>query len=518
MKERCAYMQEVNELCKEVEKATQPQLMDSPLDTTLSQNTTLPQGTTLPQDTSLPQDTTLSQDTQDNILPQDATIPQDTTHSLQAIVAKSSTDDLNKELVNGTQNQPACPSQLNPKLAELATDVKDLNVRFAAMCLQAKQHYSSLSRVLTASIDRRLSLRSLSSNSSHSGMSSQNKKSEQDRNSLPRQVRLCRSNSPQLQKRKNKRTDKHSKTKQKSKYTKVSLSIVPSSGPNAKESLAANKARFMPSKSSLSKRKLDVITSRDSVFSTDSPSPQSGGGLTRSVSLSMSTDSDRELDSLTRQKVFLRSKSVGTEEYSDTQPRSRRRPKSAVIIQANPDGETALLSEFELSNGDTTVKKRRRSMEINLSSLAGSGLISHGNIVENSVSSSPAVGKFPNWNHQNWVESFSTSEPGDRSSVISIESLDPRAMLTGQMHQNYHLFNANSNTDISVSSTTKIPDLIWEPEGGRIAKWNGNLAVENRLKGSKRSISMNELENERDKGLPLNHVYYQRLLEGDKDE
>ena len=53
-------------------------------------------------------------------------------------------------------------SQHDPKLAELATDVKDLNTRFASSCMQARQHYASLSNTLATAIQEKESLRSFS--------------------------------------------------------------------------------------------------------------------------------------------------------------------------------------------------------------------------------------------------------------------------------------------------------------------------------------------------------------------
>ena len=48
----------------------------------------------------------------------------------------------------------------NPRLAELATDVKDLNTRFSSTCLQARQHYASLSQAMADAVQDRVSLHS----------------------------------------------------------------------------------------------------------------------------------------------------------------------------------------------------------------------------------------------------------------------------------------------------------------------------------------------------------------------
>ena len=49
-----------------------------------------------------------------------------------------------------------------PDLADLATEVRDLNNRFTTMCIQAKQHYTDLSNALNTAIDDRSSLKSFS--------------------------------------------------------------------------------------------------------------------------------------------------------------------------------------------------------------------------------------------------------------------------------------------------------------------------------------------------------------------
>lgn len=56
---------------------------------------------------------------------------------------------------------PASPN-LNPRLAELATEVKDLNTRFATTCVQARQHYSSLSKAMASAVHDKMSLQSFS--------------------------------------------------------------------------------------------------------------------------------------------------------------------------------------------------------------------------------------------------------------------------------------------------------------------------------------------------------------------
>lgn len=57
---------------------------------------------------------------------------------------------------------PPSPT-LNPRLAQLATEVKDLNTRFATTCVQARQHYATLSKTMASALqDRPISLHSFS--------------------------------------------------------------------------------------------------------------------------------------------------------------------------------------------------------------------------------------------------------------------------------------------------------------------------------------------------------------------
>ena len=437
MKERCAYMQEVNSLCKEVEQAT-----------------------------SLEQ-----------AKPNDA----NTSH-------EGKKEDEKKE--NGKRQDTQTSAELDPKLIDLATEVKELNMRFSSTCLQAKDHYASLSKVLTASLSRRSSLCSLSSvtSSPQHGRSSRSKKNR--KKNVSRQTSLGGEFNPKPH---------HSK------YKKVTILNNKIMTLNSKDSsLESSLTSSNPNSSSTSlqspssrKQQGGVSTSEVSV----PPTVSSPARLNRRVSWCASSDIDSdEVHSQPKYKVLLRSKSVNADEYSDTEPHGiRRRPRSAVIIQPNPDGDTAFLSEVELrgSGGARSgVSKRRSSMEINLSSLANIGILSPSN-VNSSSPSSPAVGRLVN----RYPLKSTMQAAGDRSSLISIESLDPRAVLTGHLHQNSHSFNMSIGSDIT-SSVMQIPDLVTERgrTGRRRGKESKNLVVENGLKNAKRSVSMDMLSVNRNQG------------------
>lgn len=54
---------------------------------------------------------------------------------------------------SGTNSPPPSPT-LNPRLAQLATEVKDLNTRFATTCVQARQHYATLSKTMANALQQ----------------------------------------------------------------------------------------------------------------------------------------------------------------------------------------------------------------------------------------------------------------------------------------------------------------------------------------------------------------------------
>ena len=138
MKERCAYMQEVNGLCKDVEQATMPGQHKMSGTRGEAGGGSNSNSKTPPVSLSNKEPT-----------------PAEVKSKLPTSV---SSPELTRK-----EKRTNSPSELNPKLADLATEVKDLNVRFASTCMQAKQHYASLSKVLTASIERHSSLRSVRS-------------------------------------------------------------------------------------------------------------------------------------------------------------------------------------------------------------------------------------------------------------------------------------------------------------------------------------------------------------------
>ena len=425
---------------------------------------------------------------------------------------------------NSPVPEPGSPSTLNPELAALATEVKDLNVRFANVCLQAKDHYASLSKVLTASIERQSSKRS----STRSTRVHYVKISAiGDKNSLSRQTSEDGGVSfPGVN-----RTGKGSVSRQSSlgqgsiapegtSYTNTSSSPLP--GVKGFRGSSQDRVDYAPGSSiqsqttgslnnaattwhASSRGQGGAPTSKGSILATGSPNPKL---LSRSASLSSGTDIDAEIRTRVEAKyrgVALRSKSITCDEFSDTEPRSKKRPKSALIIEPKADGETAVVSEVvQLRNSSSKdgSKVRRRSMEINLSSLAKTGLLSPSNLLNQSPASSPAV--YPRGVGQRRKKRFgslSTLPSGNRSSVVSVESLDPRTMISGQLQQNSYDFNSSIGSDLT-SSMTMVSDLVPERRGAKQAAWNGNhVGVGNGMQPRKRSVSMDNLgEEQRQKG------------------
>lgn len=466
MKERCGYMQEVNDLCKEVEKEA------GSIKTSLSNGEKM---------NKIPE---LTEEEEEN----------------------REDDEGNMDVLRNDSSSSSSSSDMDPKLIELAMEVKDLNARFATTCMQAKQHYASLSRVLTASIERHSSLRSsLRSSASTSSVKHSKRKdpSSKDSGSSPRRSRkLLGGNQEEQPKRKGKQVKGEDKSK---------ANFDPPSTTEATE--VCNPNAGTPDSSCAQQqfpgRKQGVVCIPEaSVLAAESPSP---ARLRRSVSLSTSTDLDKELNSVagsasSNSKVVLRSKIVNWEEYSDTQPRQKHRPKSALIIQANPASGTALLSEVQLRNEGNCKSSgslRRRSVEVDYAALTRSGLISQGS-VRRSFQSSPKSARVGNRKgYRNSVGSAPAFQPQDRSSIASIESLDPRAimMLGGEMQQSdyynrsFEASQASACSDITCSST-QIPDFVLEQGFG---VWKGILGADNGLCGSKRSVSMDTLSVKKDK-------------------
>ena len=493
MKERCAYMQEVNSLCKDVEQATMP-----------TQRKTSEQREQVEE----------SEPTPDS--------PSKTSTSEAANKTKLTASVSSPELSRQEKSRTASPSELNPVLADLATEVKDLNVRFASTCMQAKQHYASLSKVLTASIERHTSLRSsMTSIRSSKSLNGHYVKITQisERHDGKGQDLVDSGSSQSSNASAFETTDTDTaKTKsmlnggsrhghQTSHRNEINPALTPSPS-DSKNPSATNSQNMTPKLDRSAARKQGVAqTSAASMLTTTGSPPK----LMRSSSVSTSTDIDSEIHKKLQKKypVVLRSKSVSSEGYTDTQPRPRRRPKSAVIIEANADGETALVSEVELrtrSNNRAKQLHRRSSMEINLSSLTDSNLLVHSNLLQANSPSTP-VGFLtrttnPNTQTQAQAKAFGSVanlKAGDRSSVVSIESLDPRAMITGQLQQNSHVFNSSIGPD--VLKLDEVQGFADSPELSRARQRNGNLNVpENRLQSAQRSVSMDTLALSKKKG------------------
>lgn len=517
MKERCEYMQEVNSLCKDVERETTP----------LRETAATPPIRLSSNDGKMEQDEQKVEEGKEDGSSEMVTSSESNGIDLERKLSKSQgseeteltradigshsetfTDqetqtNTSLELGDGESSQtgvesrvspPNSPSSLNPELVDLATEVKDLNVRFSNVCMQAKHHYAALSKVLTASIERHSSVRSTRSKKVHYVKITQINERNDEKNALSRQNSLAPEDNLPV-KTSSARRNNNSRNLEGNGYNQVdggASTSATTNRPNRSLQTTGHDMGVAP-------------TSKASVLATTSPR------LSRSLSLSTGTDIDAEILSCVQEKyrVVLRSKSVSCDEYSDTEPRSKKRPKSAVIIEPNADGETALVSEVQLRNGSNNGSKiRRRSMEISLSSLTKTGLLSPSNRLNQSPAS-PAA--FPRGtanrspSRRRKFGSLSALQARDRNSVISIESLDPRTvMISGQLQQNSYDFNSSFGSDATTSSMTQISDLVPERRGARVAAaWNGNhqqqqhppqlqqhLGVGGPLQAPKRSASM----------------------------
>lgn len=512
MRERCEYMQEVNSLCKDVEQQTasphQPDNNGHQMEKKTGKIPSSPSEATHddePTGSSGVNSEATKSSCRSEVNPKDE---QSTSPSEANSVATK--PGIPSE-INPEATQPINPSEvdskLNPQLVDLATEVKDLNVRFASICLQARQHYAALSKVLTASIERHsslhMSLRSKKSQNRHyvriTGIAERNDR----QNSVSRHNSVSADfgsshNSPSRESF-SKQTDHHHHHMN---YT-TNTCKTHSTSCDSKHPLTTgspNTPQTTLLQAATGKQQQGVaLTSKASVLATGSPNPVGPDKFGRSISVSTSTDVV-DCDSRSRVEakfgVVLRSKSVDCDSYSDSQPRAGRRPKSAVIIEPSGDGETALLSEVQLKGQQGSKNGggiRRRSMEITLSSLANSGLLSSGNFQTSSTASSPAVPRVSHGRRKRFG-SLSTLQPGDRSSVVSVESLDPRTMITGQLQQNSHAFNVSIGSDIT-GSLTHISQLVPEWKGTVPARRTRKIAIENCLQPplTMRSVSMDAI-------------------------
>lgn len=419
-------------------------------------------------------------------------------------------------------SEPSSPSSLNPELAALATEVKDLNVRFANVCLKAKEHYASLSKVLTASIERQSSKRSStrsarvhyvkvtgingkystsrpSSIATEDGSASFPGFNRKGKGSVSRQHSIGQGISD-LEGTSYPNTSSFplpgvSRNRKFGGSSPDLVDYAPGSSIQSRTTNSLNNA--VAAGHAVSGGQGGAPTSKASILATGSPNPKQ---LSRSASLSSGTDLDEEIRGRVEAKyrgVVLRSKSIACDEFSDTEPRSKKRPKSALIIEPKADGETALVSEVQLRNSSSKdgSKVRRRSMEINLSSLAKTGLLSPSNLLNQSPVGSPIVyPKAVSQKRRKRFGSLSTLPAGDRSSLVSVESLDPRAMISGHLQQNSYDFNSSIGSDLTVSMTM-VSDLVPEQRETKEAAWDGNHlgVIGNGLRSRKRSVSMDNL-------------------------
>ena len=539
-------MQKVNSLCKDVEKDLEEQATPT--------TTTTTGWETAGKESDNQQDSKEKQDVQ-NSSPDEALATSNGTK--QAFNGSSSTEtpktdiedtsSTSKQASTGSETGPgeetaannrdsgrsptgtaAGGGGLDPQLIDLATQVKDLNVRFATTCMHAKEHYASLSKVLSEANDKRASVRSSSvrfnsSNQSHNGHYVRVTGITERRNP---------NNPPSIANGINSHSNDSSPSPPslgpKPDVTDGAETGFRQSPENASNSAAAlsHNTTATPSTPVAARATTNSLqgvarTSKASVLPTEAPiSTLCKPALSRSLSAHRASDLDRELARAKVQakyNVVLRSKSVdSSENYSDSQPRSKLRPKSAVVIQPNADGETALLSEIQLrKKGDKSVGHvHRRSMEINLASLSKSGVLSSNNIQQKSsspASYSPNIYRAStsgaqNQSRKNRFSSSSTLPGSDRFSVTSVESLDPRTMISGQLQRNSHAFNMSIRSDGATGSSGRISGG-WSPERhgvgkGEIQRWNGGLlSVENGLQGSrKRSVSMDIIPMNKNRG------------------
>ena len=392
-------------------------------------------------------------------------------------------------------------NDMDPKLVHLAMEVKDLNTRFANTCMQAKDHYAALSRALTVSIERQSTV-----DPATTMVTTRRKKSSKGSSG----------GSP----KKNRRSLSHIEDRHKDEFKKVS---------NRRSCIEVGFASPIKDSSNASPNKLEATDNsgggpgigqgvdfipKDSVVlagltqttakAQQSSSLSTGAGLNGELKHSPgsaateviggdSSSSNNSSSNSSPSKVVLRRKPADPDDYSDTKPRQKKRPKSALIIEANPASGTAVLSEVQLQDGNSQRPSsivRRRSIEVDYTALARTGLLP--------TSKGSPLCSTPNSPYLSSKSNKRASrrlgiQPRDRSSIASIESLDPRAimMLGGDMEQSaeYHnrSFEASTASDITCS-TSQVPDYVLEQ---RIGMWKG--IVENGLSKNKRSMSFDVL-------------------------
>lgn len=442
MKERCGHMQKVNDLCKEVEN-DKGSLTSSP----------------------------------------ERRISFTETGEIPELTAEEEENDEDDTLPK--ESSPPSSPYLDPKLIELAMEVKDLNVRFAATCMQAKQHYASLSRVLTASMQRQSAMSSTSSVRRH-------KKKDSSASGSPRTFpRRSRRVSDGDHEEYHKKRGKMHRQINGGKSLDLELDV-----DDKTDSINKDTENHSNIEQDLPDRKQGVVHIPEaSVLAADSPT---SARLQHNLSLSGGTDLDKELflgagTAHGDRKASLRCRSISCEEYSDFdfQHRQKRRPISALVTQSNLDGGTE-----QLQNGGN----RRNS--VCLGQEECSGLTTSQDSAQLNPPSSAVSARTRYKSSRTKFGSVSTLlEPRDRSSFVSTNSLDPiimlgRDMKHGQFHQS---FEASTSSDIACS-TAQIPDSVRKQGFG---VWSGIVGMDNGLCVSKQSMSMDNLafQNQKEKGL-----------------
>ena len=367
-------------------------------------------------------------------------------------------------------------SDMNPKLIELAKEVKDMNARFVATCIEAKEHYTSLSQVLTASLQQQ----SFSS-SQHS--KEKNLLDDKDVRDPPEILPRSRvmSVGDCLERHTKKREDKRHHQRGMSFNLPVKLNTShDTAGVDKATTAHANEQEDLANR----KQGADDIP----VASVLAPDLLNSVTLQRKPSPSTSTDLDKEqllgAGSPSSDIVVLRSKSVSRINYSDSYPRQKRRPISALIFQQK-GSQVELRHDWSHSN----------SFEPICAQIPDSVLSQSQNIPPLNLSSPLTIVRRPRSN----FESLSSLQLKDRSSFMSIGSLDPIMMLGSEVKQGHfqnQSFEASTVSDITCS-TTQIPDCVLKQGFG---EWRGVVGVDNRLGLGKQSMSVDNLAFEKKKG------------------
>ena len=365
---------------------------------------------------------------------------------------------------------PLSSSDIDPMLIQFAMEVKDLNVRFANTCQQAKQHYAALSRVLMASKEATIRRSKKKHSSSKDGENSHRR----SRRSLYSDLE-----------------EHHGKKDKPVKVDSVEEdTLAPPNQQNISEATDSPnmEALLNLGQHSLDRRKGGPSIHEASILAADSLNPVT---LERSASLSTGTACERPGSSRrSNNKAILRSI-----EYSNQQSRKKRRPKSAFTFKEDSQSEAIFLNEMQVRNEEyNSGYFRQRSAQADYLALRRSRAISQSNAQIDSPSSSETA--------RSRFGSMSTLYPRDQSSFTSFGNSDPRSslMVRKEMEQGQLLsrsFEASTNSDIT-NSTTQIPDFVLKQGFG---VWNGVSGTENALSVSRtQSVSVDNLAQAKKKG------------------